>query len=250
MSNVNPPQFAFPNLLEPLLSYISSCFPPPVYNALLTLVAHGLAFLSALISLGTALISSRPSDWDAQKIVPPLITLLAAYLALSSAVRTATWFVRMTTWLIKWGIITAAVSAAAAWVFVGGNGGGGVVPSLVGMVLDMLNGQGKDAAGGPRGSRQGGRARPQAYESFDQHWEWQFEEQQWNAADTTAPSQHVQQFVADALQRARDGTWWSIARGALQSFSDPRSSERDGGDSSGGSVGPDGERGAHTEQSI
>ena len=222
----NPPQFAFPNLLEPLLSYISSCLPPPVYNALLTLIVHGLAFLSALIRLGTALISSRPSDWDAQKIIPPLITLLAVYLALSSAVRTATWFVRTTTWLIKWGIITAAVSVASAWVF----GGGGLVPSLAGVVLDMLNGRGQDAAGGPRG-HQRGQARPQAWESFDRHWEWQFEEEQWNAADSTSPSQHVQQFVADVLQRAKDGSWWSIARGAMQSFSDPRSSERNEGDS-------------------
>jgi len=142
-------------------------------------------------------------------------------------VRTATWFVRMTTWLIKWGIITAAVSVASAWVF----GGGGLMPSLAGLVLDIVNGRGQDAAGGPRGSYQrGGRARPQAWESFDQHWEWQVEEEQWNAADATSPSQHVQQFVADALQRAKDGSWWSIARGAVQSFSDPRSSERDEGD--------------------
>ncbi len=246
MANVNPPQIPFSNLLEPLLSYISSCLPQPVYNALLTLVSHGLAFLSALISLGTALISSRPSDWDVQKIIPPLITLLAVYLALSSAVRTATWFVRMTTWLIKWGIITAAVSAATAWVFASG----GVVPSLGGMVLDILNGQGQDAAGGPRGSRQGERARPQAWESFDQHWEWQFEEKQWNTADTTSPSQHVQEFVVDALQRARDGSWWSIARGAVQIFSDPRSSEGDGGDSYDDPVDPDGERSTSSEQSI
>ncbi|KAI9437575.1 hypothetical protein H4582DRAFT_1955892 [Lactarius indigo] len=241
MSNANPPQIAY--LLEPLLSYISSCLPPPVYHALLTLVTHGLAFLSALISLGTALITSRPSDWDVQKILPPLITLLAVYLALSSAVRTATWFVRMTTWLIKWGIITTAVYAATAWVFASG----GIVPSLTGLALDLLNGQGKDAAGGPRSSRQ--RGRPQVWESFDQHLEWQFEEQQWNTADTTSPSQHVQQFVADALQRAREGGLWSIARGALQSFSDPRTSEREG-DSSDDSFDPYGERSARSEQSI
>jgi hypothetical protein len=240
----NPPQFALPNLFEPLLSYISSCLPPPVYNALLTLVVHGLSFLSALISLGTALISSRPSDWDAQKIVPPLITLLAVYLALSSAVRTATWFVRTTTWLIKWGIITAALSVASAWIF----GGGGLVPSLAGVVLDIFNGRSQDAAGGPRGSHQRVRERPSAWESYDKHREWQYEEQQWNAADSTSPSQHVQQFVADALQRAKDGSWWSIARGAMQSFSDPTSSERDGGDSYDDSIDLDEDR--RSEPSI
>ncbi|KAN0138313.1 hypothetical protein V8E53_003776 [Lactarius tabidus] len=221
MSTGNPPEFAFPDLLGPILSYISSCLPPPVYNALLALVVNGLAFISALLRFGTALISSRPSDWDVQKIVPPLFTLLVAYLALSSAVRTATWFVRTTTWMIKWGIITAVASVAAGWIY------GGVVPSLAGMALDMLNGYGQDAASGPRGATR--RARPQAWESFDQHLEWQFDEQQWNAADATTPAQHVQQFVADAVQRAKDGGWWSVARGALQSFSDPKPSERNGG---------------------
>lgn len=229
MANVAPPPIPVPPFLNFLLSYISPCLPPPVYNALLTLLAHGLAFFSALLGLGAALISSRPSDWDAQKIIPPLITLLAAYLALASAVRTATWFARTTAWLIKWGIITAAVSAAAAWVMGAGNGtgnggDGGIVPSLIVMVSDMLYGQSGDAAAGASAashsnSHQRAKPRPQAWDSFDQHWEWQFEEQQWNTADTASPAAHVQQFVANALDRARDGSWLSIARGALQSFS-------------------------------
>ncbi|KAH9055436.1 hypothetical protein EDB87DRAFT_1640837 [Lactarius vividus] len=194
MSNGNPPQIAY--LLEPLLSYISSCLPPPVYHAL----AH------------------------------PRHT----WARIPHAVRTATWFVRMTTWIIKWGIITAAVSAATAWVFASG----GVVPSLTGLAA-------KTPAGGLRGSRQ----RPQAWDSFDQHWEWQFEEKQWNTADATSPSQHVQQFVADALQRARDGGLWSIARGALQSFSDPRPSEREG-DSYDNPIDSDGEPSTRSEQPI
>jgi len=141
----------------------------------------------------------------------------------------------MTTWMVKWGVIAAVASVAAGWI------GGGVVPSLAGMALDMLNGHGQDAAGGTRGSRQNGRARPQAWESFDQHWEWHSEEQ---LADATSPAQHVQHFVADALQRAKDGGWWSVARGALQSFSDPKPPKGDVADDSadGDWVDPDGER--------
>lgn len=232
MANVDPP---IPTFLDPLLSYISSCLPPPVSNAILTLFTHGLAFISALLSLGSALISSSPSDWDPQKIVPPLITLLAAYLALASAVRTAMWVVRTTAWMVKWAIIAGAVSAAAAWLFGGGeNGGGGsggIVPSLTGMVLDMLNGRGQDAAGGSRSDRQRSKPRPQAWNEFEQHWEWQFEEQQWNAADPVSPAAHVQQFVANALHRAREGNWMSIARDALQSFS-AREQTTEGGDDS------------------
>ncbi|KAI0301067.1 hypothetical protein B0F90DRAFT_1817346 [Multifurca ochricompacta] len=205
MPNVPPQPIPF---LDPLLAYISSSLPPPVYNALLILIGHGLAFFGALIGLGSALISSKPSDWDAQKIVPPLITLLAAYLALASAVRTATWFIRTTTWLIKWGIITAAASAAAAWLFA----------------------EGQDATGTTRSSRQRTKQRPQAWESFDQHWEWQFEEQQWNSADTISPSQHVQRFVANALGRAREGNWLSIARSAVESLSGPGETAAAGSD--------------------
>jgi len=215
MANVDPPQVPVPDFLNPLFSYISSCLPPPVSSALLIFIAHGLAFFSALLGLGTALISSKPTDWDAKKIIPPLITLLAAYLALASAVRTATWFVRTTAWLIKWGIVVAAVSAVLAWSLGAASGGGIVVPSLIGMVSDVLNGRWQDAA---RGSHQHSRPRPRAWDSFEQHWEWQFEEEQWNAANPASPAAQVQQFVADALDRARDRNWLSIARGALQNI--------------------------------
>ncbi|KAI0287448.1 hypothetical protein BC826DRAFT_1044333 [Russula brevipes] len=220
MANVAPPQIPVPAFLDPLLSYLASSLPLPVYGALITLLAHGLAFFNALIGLGAALISSRPTDWDVQKIIPPLITLLAAYLALASAVRTATWFVRMTTWLIKWGIVTAALAAAAAWLVGAGNGGGGIVSGLTAMALDLLNGRWRDAAaGGSHSSHQRARPRPQAWDSFDQHWEWQFEEQQWNTADAASPAAHVQRFVASALDRAREGNWFSIAGDMLHKFS-------------------------------
>jgi len=222
MAMVVPPEIPVPapSFFEPLLSYIASCLPPPVYNALLTLLAHGMAFFSALIGLGSALISSRPSDWDTQKIIPPLITLLAAYLALASAVRTATWFVRTTAWLVKWGFVMAVLSATVAWVMGTGDGGGGIVPNLIAMILGRTGSQGQDpAAESSRGTRQRSRPRPQAWDSYDEHWEWQFEEQQWNTANPASPAAHVQEFVADALDRARDGSWLSIARSALRSFS-------------------------------
>ncbi|KAI0250170.1 hypothetical protein BJV78DRAFT_1104001, partial [Lactifluus subvellereus] len=138
MANVDPQQIPIPAFLDPLLSYLSSSLPPPVSNAILTLFTHGLAFVSALLGLGSALISSSPSEWDVQKIVPPLLTLVAAYLALASAVRTATWVIRTTAWMVKWGVIAAAMSVAAAWLFGRGEnagGGGGIVASLTGMVL-------------------------------------------------------------------------------------------------------------------
>jgi hypothetical protein len=232
MANVDPLQIPVPEFLKPLFSYISSCLPPPVSSALLILIAHGLAFFNALLGLGTALISSKPSDWDAQRILPPLITLLAAYLALASAVRTARWFVRTAAWLVKWGIIAAAVSAVVAWSLGTASGGGVIVPSLVAMVSDMLNGRWRDAAaGGSRSSYQRSRPRPQAWDSFEQHWEWQFEEEQWNAANPASSAAQVQQFVADALNVAKNGNWLSTARGALQNVFAHDQTGESGGDS-------------------
>jgi len=232
MANVDPLQIPVPEFLKPLFSYISSCLPPPVSSALLILITHGLAFFNALLGLGTALITSKPSDWDAQRILPPLITLLAAYLALASAVRTATWVVRTTAWLIKWGIIAAVVSAVLAWSLGAVSGGGVIVPSLIAMVSDIFNGRWKDAAtGGSRGSYQRSRPRPQAWDSFEQHWEYQFEEEQWNAANPASSAAQVQQFVADALNRAKDGNWLSTARGALQNVFAHEQTGESGGDS-------------------
>ncbi|KAI0267078.1 hypothetical protein BC834DRAFT_872406 [Gloeopeniophorella convolvens] len=215
MANIDPGDIPLPPFLEPVLTYFASALPPAVYTALITFCAHGLAFLTALFNLGSALIASKPWEWDAQKILPPLITLLAAYLALSSALRTASWFIRTTTWLIKWGVIMSALAAGAAWVFAGGRG---IVPALTGLLLDTFNGHGQDATGGPR------RARPHAWEPFDSHREWQYEEGQRHGADAGAgASEHVQQFVAGVLERARGGNFWAIARAAFDGVAAPGS---------------------------
>ncbi|KAI9510455.1 hypothetical protein F5148DRAFT_1366547 [Russula earlei] len=94
-------------------------------------------------------------------------------------VRTATWFVRTATCLVRWGIVAAATSVALVWLLGAGDGGSGVVPSLIAMVSDVLSGHGQDAAAiASGGGSQRARSRPQAWDSFDEHWEWQFEEQQ------------------------------------------------------------------------
>ena len=73
---------AIQNFLDPLFSYLSSVLPGPVYSIVESLITHSLALLSALFNFVTTVASAQ--NWDAQKILPPLITLLAAYLALLS----------------------------------------------------------------------------------------------------------------------------------------------------------------------
>src|SRR6267154_831419 len=92
-----------PAFLDPLLDFFAEQLPPPLYSFLISLLSHSLALFTALVSLISSLVSSKPWEWDAQTIIPPLITFLAAYLALVSLYRTTSWMVRTSFWFIKWG---------------------------------------------------------------------------------------------------------------------------------------------------
>src|SRR5882762_10277449 len=152
MVDIDPSSISLPAIIDPILSYLSSVLPPPLYSFLLTLLAHSLALFTSLISLGYTLLSSRPWEWDAQTVIPPLITFLAAYLALVSLYRTTSWMFHIGVWVMKWGTIVGALVAGAGWVAAqaGGMGGGngiglgqgGMMSFLGSLILDTINGQG------------------------------------------------------------------------------------------------------------
>ncbi|KAI0062833.1 hypothetical protein BV25DRAFT_1824869 [Artomyces pyxidatus] len=232
MANVDPGDIPLPAFLDPLLSYLSSSLPPQVYSALLTILSHLLALLTALLSLFSALTASKPWEWDAQTVLPPLISLFAAYLALLSVYRTTSWMVRTTIWMVKWGALLSALAAGAGY-FMGNQGAGGdvgrggafpgVVPTLTGFLLDLFNGQDQNAAGTQRSksARSKSKAksnptnpRPKAWEPFDRHREWQFQESQNNGAQGSA-AEEVQRFVTNVIGRAREGGWWEAAKSVV-----------------------------------
>jgi len=228
-----------PGFLDPVLDYLSSTLPPSVYDVLITLLTHTISLLGSLVSLGKALISSHPSSWDAQAILPPLITLLAAYLALVSFWRTTGWMIRTGIWFVKWGTILSALAAGAGYMMGNANGengvggpfaGGGISPAVGGLILDMINGQGQNAAGGARSARSSrtSRARsqrqqaprPKAWESWDRHQEWQYNENAQHEED--AAGDDVQKVLGNILgavgRTVAEGGWWEAARGAAEKF--------------------------------
>lgn len=229
MDNITPDDIPLPAFLDPLLSYLDSVLPPPLYSFLITLMSQFLALFTALFSLITA-IPSKPWEWDAQTLLPPLITVLAAYLALLTMYRTATWMVRTSAWFIKWGTIIGALFAGAGWYMgnanaVGALGGGGVISGLGGLILDMINGQGQNAAGGSRyktrtqskASRAHARKtgnRPKPWDSFEQHREWQYREN--DAGDDGNDIQKVIGDIAGAAGRVvRESGWWEAAKSVV-----------------------------------
>jgi hypothetical protein len=208
---VNPGDIPLPNFLNPVLSYLKDNVPQPIYTVLVNLMAHFLAFISALISLLTSLVAKHPSEWDAQTFFPPIIAILTAYLALASLYRTTAWVVRTSVWFVTWSTVIAAIIAFAGAIFRAGNGDlslTGVVSSFMDAVSGMLN----DASAKSRKARQRGtKGRPKAWESYDRHRDWQYQEDQDRAAqrDPTSSERTVEDFISNIEQSGL----WKMAQG-------------------------------------
>ncbi|KAI0949657.1 hypothetical protein AcW1_009199 [Taiwanofungus camphoratus] len=238
MMDIPPVDVPFPQILDPLLSYLSSVLPPSVYDILVTILSHLISLLTSTLSLVAALASSSPSSWDAQTILSPLITLLAAYLALISFYRTTGWIIRTGAWFMKWGSILTALAAGTGWVLGAANANGenglagiftgaGILPTLGGLVLDMINGQGQNAAGGPRNARSARTSRsqtqkaprPKAWEAWDQHRDWQYNENNRPQGNGEGLGTEVQKFIEGVVGAAgqvlSEGEWWDAAKGIV-----------------------------------
>jgi hypothetical protein len=219
MDHVND---VLPAFLDPLLEYLSENLPAPVYSFLITLASHALALCTAFYALFLSLLSTHPLQWDAQTVLPPLIALLTSYLAIVSLYRTTSWMFRTSLWFMKWGTLLGGIVAGTSWLLFqqDGNGlaGRGIVAGLGGIVLNMLNGDGRNAAGGPRTrSRSRNSAKkaagtrmkkPKPWDSFEQHREWQYQEN-----GGAEGGQDVLANLMDQASKAVTGSgWWEVAK--------------------------------------
>lgn len=229
-----------PAIMDPLLDYLSSRLNPHLYAIVVTVFEQSYALISSLVSLAGTLLSAGPSSWDAQTIIPPLITLLAAYLALVSFYRTTGWMIRMMFGFVKWGFILTTLGGMAGYILAnanegGGNGlgalGSGLVSTLGSMFLEMLNGQGANT-NSKKTSRSSSRSstahqnqkskpkskqtRPKVHEPWDRHRQWQYSE------DATAERQgaDVQKVIGDILGNAgkfmKESGWYDVAKGTVE----------------------------------
>lgn len=238
---------ALPALFTPLLDYLSSILPPQLYAATAILLAQSYTLISSLLSLFGALFSSTPGTWDLQTILPPLITLFAAYLALLSFYRTAGWMLRLGFAFVKWGFILTTLGAGAGYILANGHPDGrgvamfgqGLVPSLAGMFLDMFN-DGKQSANtnansksnsrsgsrssGKKGAK--GKPRPKAWEAWEKQYEWKYEQ------TTHVEGASVQQVIRDILGSAstyvQESGWWDAAKGAYDKATSVQNDGKEG----------------------
>ncbi|EPT04961.1 hypothetical protein FOMPIDRAFT_1139845 [Fomitopsis schrenkii] len=228
-----------PGFLYPLLDHLASALPPTIYDTVVSLLSYSISFTTSLFHLLKALVTSNFSTWDAQAILPPLITVLGAYLALVSFYRTTGWMIRTTFAFVKWGTLISLLAAGAGYFMgsanggngVGGQGqGSGIVPTIGGMILDMLNGQSQNAAGGARTQKRQA-PRPKAWESWDKHEQWQYDENTRNGQSEGGDSatQQIMGQIFGAVGRAvRDGGWWEATKNAVDSVLQEEDAEAGG----------------------
>lgn len=244
-----------PAFLDPLLDYLAAILPPPIYTTFESLLGHAYTLLTSLLSLLLSLSRSLITDpgplqdkltrwWDsldATEILPPLITLLCAYLALVSFYRTSRWMISVAFAFVKWGVILTTLGTAAGYYLanahVGGAqqpGGGvqrwGVVQAVGGLVNEFLDSQERRTRVQSSKRRGGGKARPKAYDSWDKHEEWQYTER--TARDDQENENNgwadVQKVVGGILAGDAGGVWQRFLDGGAEGTRESRRARREG----------------------
>ncbi|KZT10601.1 uncharacterized protein LAESUDRAFT_605613, partial [Laetiporus sulphureus 93-53] len=248
-----------PAFLDPLLDYLYEALPPSIYNAVLQILAYAFSFFASMYTVIKDLATSPPSEWDAHVLLPPLVTLLAAYLALLSIYRTTGWMFRTTFWFVKWGVVISLLAAGSGWML--GNAyangdidiaglfaGTGVLPALGGIIMHMLSGEGegdgsKSSSSATKSSRSRPRKergqRPKAWESWDKQHEWQYSEDaaaQEGGDENSASVQSVIGKIIGTVERnVKEGDWWEAGKHAADDSDERTEGEGKGADDDDGS---------------
>jgi hypothetical protein len=207
MAAVSPADLPIPNVFNPVLDFLQENLPSPFYAVIFSVLSNVLAIITALYTLILSLLSTNPSNWDVQVILPPVIALLTAYLALVGLYRTTTWFLRTTFWFMKWGVILGALIAACGWV-VGttsrndATGRSSVAEAISGLVVDLID----DRSGGknPKWVKTEMKQRRRAWDSFNR--------QQENAQNQHPSS--LEALIATIFMdnEAISSRWWEVAK--------------------------------------
>jgi len=163
-----PDEYGLPAFLDPVFDWLAVKLSPGIVdNVIIPGLTHTVAFSRSLYDVLLHLMSSRPATWDVEKILPPLITLFGAYLALLSFYRTTSWMLRTTVWFMKWGTMFGALMGGIGYL-AGQEGGGdlvqgirnlassgatGMAKSVGAAVWEMINTPGNENQSGGRRTR-------------------------------------------------------------------------------------------------
>jgi hypothetical protein len=179
------------NVLEPWLRLLQSVIPPQIYSLIMTSFSFALQLLNTSFNIiATMSPLSAPNT-----IIPALLTIFCAYLALSSLYRT----VMFAFWFVKWGIILGALFSFASWV-----NSGAPAQLLANLVPAAIEGS-------------SGSSRPKSWESWSTHDRYKRERKTQGQKD----AEEAQKFIQNVINTAGDvyqksGNWWETAKGVYE----------------------------------
>ena len=180
--------------------------PPPLYSFVVEVFSYASTAATTIIRLTAYLINKDLSEWDAQTLLPPIITLIAAYLALASLYRTASWAIRLTLFFLKWGCLIGIAMGLVGYY--AGNGAAnqgdeGFLGNVISSVFGGASSSKHNRQTKPRRATQ--KAKPKPWDSFQ---EWQYRDQ---VEDPTINphAQQVMESIVNAAGLALEGNWWS-----------------------------------------
>ncbi|KAF5321398.1 hypothetical protein D9619_001377 [Psilocybe cf. subviscida] len=214
-----PADAALPDFVEPVLDYLSDKLPPPLYAVLVKVLSHTFAAITSLATICSTFLTNHPQDWDVQRLLPPILTLVVAYLALASLYRTTTWLIRLTFWFMKWGTLLGIFFGGVGY-FLGNGGGNGVgnyggggqgIGGLFATLLEDPRRPAKSRTSKTRPSKNKGK-KPSAWDTFDRHRDWKNQGEQDDIV-TDDPVQKVLSAITNTAGNVLGGNWWEVAKG-------------------------------------
>ena len=197
-----------PPFLNPFIEYMRASLPPPLYSFVVKILSHAFTAATAIIRLTVSLTNKNPSEWNAETLLPPIITLIAAYLALASLYRTASWAIRLTLFFLKWGCLIGIAMGMAGYYAgnkengVANQGDEGFPGNVISSVFGGASSSKHNRQTKPRRATQ---TKPKPRDSFP---EWQYRDQVEDP--TTNPhAQLIMDSIVNAAGLALEGNWWS-----------------------------------------
>lgn len=179
------------DMVEPYLQLLRSVVPPQIYSLITTSFSFALQLLNALFNI-IAVTSPLSAP---HTLIPAILTILCAYLALSSLYRT----VMFAFWFVKWGIILGVLFSLASWANSGAPAQ--ILATLVPAAMENKSGS----------------SRPKSWESWSTHDRYKQEQKTQREKD----AEEAQKFIQNVIDAAGDvyqksGNWWETAKGVYE----------------------------------
>ncbi|KAH6914170.1 hypothetical protein BKA70DRAFT_1260582 [Coprinopsis sp. MPI-PUGE-AT-0042] len=200
-------------LLDPVFDYLEENLPPSAYSTLLSVCSYAMA----LFMIGAQVVGHLLAKWNWEAILPPVMTLFAAYMALTGFYRTTSWTFRLVIFCMKWGSILGTFMVGAGWLAaLNGNGQQDVAENLGKLGSRAAgwlsgNGQANRATTRPRSTRKQGTKQSRPWDTKKPNYPHERAVQ----PELEEVQKIIQNIVQQGDQMFEGNWWWEMGKGVL-----------------------------------